>query len=85
MIDVYSNWNAQSKPHPGDDRINRSEPLHIRLGVGDVDCTRDTTNVTMQDLAVAHQFDPGRVADADPIEIGFLELSVQPERIGVDN
>jgi hypothetical protein len=36
------------------------------------------------DLAIAHQFHLGRVADLDPVEAGLFEIAVDPERIGVD-
>jgi hypothetical protein len=35
-------------------------------------------------LAIAHQLDLGRVADADRREIGLLEIAVDPERVGID-
>jgi hypothetical protein len=31
------------------------------------------------DLAIAHQLNAGRVADLDPVEIGLLEIAVNPE------
>ena len=35
-------------------------------------------------LAIAHQLDRGRVADLDRVEVGLLEIAVDPEGIGVD-
>src|SRR2546430_12708871 len=36
-------------------------------------------------LAVAHQLDTGRIALADRLEIGLLEIAIDPERIGIDD
>jgi hypothetical protein len=35
-------------------------------------------------LGLAHQLDLGWVAHLDPVETGFLEIAVGPERISID-
>jgi hypothetical protein len=37
------------------------------------------------ELAVAHQFDVRRIAVMDPTETGLLEVTINPEGIGVDD
>jgi hypothetical protein len=38
-----------------------------------------------QDLRVNHQLYAGRVGDADRFKIGFFEVAVDPERVGIDD
>jgi hypothetical protein len=57
--------------------------LPIGLRVRDVDAARNAVDMTAHDLVIAHQLDLGRVADADRLEIGLLEIAVDPERVGI--
>src|SRR5262249_29978491 len=50
-----------------------------------VDRARDAVHVTAQDLTVSHQLDLRRIADANGREVCFLEVSVDPVRIGVNH
>ena len=59
-------------------------PLLVRLRVRHVDGTRNAADPATNDLAVPHQLDLGRVSLMDSTEFGFLEVSVHPERIGID-
>jgi hypothetical protein len=62
-VDAYRD--ALREAHPSEDRIDGGEPLPIGLCVRDVDAAGNAVDVAAEDLAVAHQFDAGRVADAD--------------------
>jgi glyoxylase-like metal-dependent hydrolase (beta-lactamase superfamily II) len=85
LIDVDAHWHALGKSHPGEDRVHRGEPRLIRLRVGNVDAAGDTADMAMNDLAVAHQLDLGRVAVMDRADTGLLEITVNPEGIHVDD
>src|SRR5215470_4773228 len=85
LIDVDAHWNALSQAHPGEDRIHRRQPLPVGLCVRDVDAAGDAPHMSANNLTVAHQLDAGRVAYLDPVEIGLLEISIDPERIRVDD
>ena len=76
---------ALREANPGEDRADRCHSLLVGLGIRDVDAARDAADTAANDLPVAHHADPGRIADVDPREIGLLEISVEPERIGVDD
>ena len=79
LIDVNAYWDALRQPHPSEDRVDRGQPLSVGLRVRDIDPARDAADMAANDLAVSHQLDAGRVANLDRLEIGFLEISVDPE------
>src|SRR5580692_4640461 len=84
LIDVDAHRNALRQTHPGEDRVDLSQPLPVGLRVCDVDAAGDTVDMAAGDLAVSHQLDFGRVAHLDRLEIGLLEITVDPKRIGID-
>src|SRR5258706_16069930 len=85
LIDCDAYRHALREPDPGEDRIYRGEPRPIRLCVRDVDATSDAADMAPNQLAVAHQLDGCRVALVDPGETRLLEVTVNPEGIGVDD
>ncbi len=85
LIDLDPHRNALGKTHPGENRVDRRDPLRVRLRVRDVDAAREAADVAGQDLAVAHQLDPRRVAHLDLADVGLLEITVHPEGIGIDH
>src|SRR6266446_5910900 len=84
LIDVDAHRNALRQAHPGEDRVDRGEPLPVGLRVRHIDAARDAADMAANDLGVAHQLDAGRVTDLDRLEIGLLEIAVDPERVGID-
>src|SRR5260370_19135384 len=85
LIDMNAYRHPLRQPHPGEDRIPRSEPRLIRLRVRDIDASGDAPDMATNKLAVAHQLDTCRVAFKDPAETGLLEIAVDPEGIGIDD
>src|ERR1700722_4087418 len=83
LIDVDAYRHTLRKAHPGKDRIYRGEPCGVRLCVRDLDATGDTADMATNGLAVAHQFDGRRVALIDTGETRLLEVTINPEGIGV--
>src|SRR5215831_9808211 len=79
LIDVDAHRNALRQPHPGEDRVNVGKPLPVGLRIRDIDTAGDAADMAANDLAVAHQLDAGQVAYLDPVEIGLLEIAVDPE------
>src|SRR5260370_26891489 len=84
LIDVDAHRYALRQAHPGEDRVDVGEPLPVGLRVCDVDAAGDAADMAANDLVIAHQLDAGRVAYLDRLEIGLLEIAVDPERVGVD-
>src|SRR5262245_46487950 len=82
LIDMHANRDALRKTHPRKDGVDICHPLTRGLSVRDVDRARDAVDVTAQDLTVSHQLDLSRIADANGSKVCFLEVSVDPERIG---
>ena len=85
MLYVDPNRDALRKPHPGEDWVDIGKPLPVGLRVRDVDGAGDAVDMAADDLGIAHQFDACWIADADWSEIGLLEITVDPERVGIDN
>src|ERR1700722_3702793 len=79
LVDVDTHRNPLREPHPGEDRINRGDPLSIRLCVRDIDLTRDAVDMATQDRAVAHQLYFSRIPNVDRREVGLLEISIDPK------
>src|SRR6516162_3169632 len=79
VIDMDPHWNALSQAHPSEDRIYRRQPLPVGLCVRDVDAAGDAPYMAANNLGIAHQLDTRRVAYLDPVEIGLLEIAVDPE------
>jgi len=79
LIYVDAHWDPLREAHPGENRVYVGKPLPIGLCVRDIDAARDAADMTADDLAVAHQLDAGRVAHLDRLEVGFLEIPVDPE------
>src|SRR5215469_15999986 len=84
FIDVDADRDALSKPHPGEDWVDICDPLTRSLCVRNIDRASDAVDVTTYDLTVAHQLDLSRIADANGSKVCFLEISVDPERVGVN-
>src|SRR5215813_249578 len=84
LIDMDADRDALSKAHPGEDWVDICDPLTRSLCVRNVDRASDAVDVTTHDLAVAHQLDLSWIADADGSKVCFLEISVDPERVGVN-
>src|SRR5580700_493626 len=84
LIDVDAHRNALCQAHPGEDRVYVGQPLPVRLRIRDVNATGDAVNMAVNDLVIAHQLDAGWIAYLDRLEIGLLEIAVDPERVGVD-
>src|SRR5262249_42927596 len=84
LIDMHANRDALRETYPRKDRVDTRDPLTRGLSVRDVDRARDAVDVTAHDLTVAHQLDLSRIADADGSDVCFLEISVDPERVGVN-
>src|SRR5262249_19993462 len=76
LIDMDADRDALSKAHPGEDGVDICDPLTSSLCVRNVDRASDAVDVTTHDLAVAHQLDLSRIADADGGKVCFLEISV---------
>src|SRR5258708_10372036 len=72
LIDMNAYRHTLRQPHPGEDRIHRSEPRLIRLRVRDIDASGDAPDMATNKLAVAHQLDTCPVAFNDPAEPGLL-------------
>src|SRR5262245_24775187 len=85
MIHVDANRDALGQPYPGEDRIDGSNALTVGLCVRNVDRASDAVDMTTQNLAVAHQFDLRRIANPDGSKVRLLEISVDPEGVGVDH
>src|SRR5215472_13833729 len=79
LIDMDAHRDALRQTHPGEDRIYSRQPLPVGLCVRDVDAAGDAPDMSANNLTVAHQLDAGRVAYLDPVEIGLLEIAVDPE------
>src|SRR5262249_21253084 len=84
LIDMHANRDALRETHPRKGGVDVCDPLTRGLSVRDVDRARDAVDMTAQDLAVSHQLDLRRIADANGSKVCFLEVSVDPERIGVN-
>ena len=84
LIEMDADRNALGQADPGEDRVDCCKSFLVGLRVRDVDAARDAVDVPPNDLAVAHQLDAGRVTRADSVEIGFLEVAVDPERVRID-
>src|SRR6516225_10547248 len=84
LVDMDADRNALGKPHPGEDGVDICDPLTRSLCVRNVNCASDAVDVTTHDLTVAHQLHLSRIADADRSKVCFLEISVDPERVGVN-
>ena len=85
LIDLDADRHALSEADPGEYRVDVREPLLIGVCIRDVNGPRNAADVAANDLAIAHQFDLGGIAFADGGELRFLEIGVNPERIGIDN
>src|SRR6266480_702158 len=85
VIDMDANRDPLRQPHPGEDWVDRGDPLSVWLCVGPVDRTGDAVDTAENGLRVAHKLDLGPVADMDWLDIEFLEIPIDPERISVDN
>jgi hypothetical protein len=81
LIDPDAHGHALSKAHPSENRVDSGKPLLVGLRVRDVDTAREAADLTPNDLAVAHQFDPGRIAFVDGGELCLLEIGIHPEGI----
>src|SRR5262245_18925886 len=81
---MHANRDALRETHPRKDGVDICDPLTRGLSVRDVDRARDAVDVTAQDLTVSHQLDPSRIADENGSKVCFLEIYVDPERIGVN-
>ena len=79
LVDMDADRDALGQAHPGEDRVDGRDPLPVGLRVRHVDGAGDAVDVTEQDLAVAHELDAGRIADADRSEVRLLEIAVDPE------
>src|ERR1700760_1632869 len=79
VIDMNADGDTLGEAHPRENRIDGGDALTVRLRIRDVDRAGDTVDVTANDRAVAHQLDPGRIADADGREVRLLEIPVDPE------
>jgi hypothetical protein len=78
LIDLNAHWNSLREPHPGEDWVDRRNPLPVRLCVRTL-IARDALDTAAHDPAITHQPDLGRIADLDRAEIGFLKITVDPE------
>jgi hypothetical protein len=67
-VEVVAITRAPRQAHPGEDRVDVGQPLPVGLRVLNVDAAGDTVDMTAHDLAIAHQLDLGRVADADRLQ-----------------
>jgi hypothetical protein len=77
--------NTLRETYPGKDRIYRCEPRAIMLCIRNIDAARDAGDMTANNLAVAHELRRGGAAVVDGAHAVFLEISVDPERIGIDD
>ena len=84
LIDVDADRDALRKTYPGEDRIDRGHPLIVGLRVRNINGAGNTVDVAANDLTVAHQLDLGWIPHADRCKVGFFEISVDPERISID-
>src|SRR6516165_7831583 len=75
LIDMNTDRDALRQAHPGEDRVDIGETLPVGLCVCDVDATGDAVDMAVYNLTVAHQLDVGWIADAEPLEIGLLEIA----------
>ena len=81
---IWTRTGMRAPGAPGEDRVDVGKPLPVGLRVRNIDAAGNAVDVTADNLAIAHQLDLGRVADADRFEIRFLEIAVDPERVGID-
>ena len=84
LIEMDPDGDALGKPHPGEDGVDICDPLTGSLRIRNVDRASNAVDVTTHDLTVAHQLDLGRIADADGRKVCFLEISVDPERVSIN-
>src|SRR5262249_11721029 len=83
IVQMDADRYALGQPHPGEDRIYGSNAPIVGLRVRNVDPAGDAVDVATEDLAVAHQFDLSGIANADGSKVRLLEISIDPEGIGV--
>src|SRR3954453_13871678 len=83
LVDMDAHRNALRQAHPGEDRVDSSYPLIVGLRVRDVDRAGDAVDAAAHDLTMTHQLNLGAIAYADGSKIRLLEISVDPERVGV--
>src|SRR5215510_276070 len=79
LIDMDADRDALGKAHPGEDGVDRSDPLIVGLCVRNTDGAGDTVDMPAYDSVVPHEFDLGRIADADGRKVSFLEISIDPK------
>ena len=74
-----ADWDALGKAHPGEDGVDRSDPLTVGLRVRYVDGPSEAIDMAAYDLIVAHELDLGGITYADRSEVRFLEICVDPK------
>src|SRR5258707_11474359 len=67
---------------PGEDRVDRRQALPVGLRVGDIDAAGEAADMAVNKLLVPHQLDRGGIAFVDRAQIGFLQITGDPEPVG---
>ena len=70
---------------PGEDRVDVGQSLRAACGVRHADAARYAGHVSEDGLGVSHQLRFDAIADADPRQLGLLEVPVDPIAVGVDD
>src|SRR5581483_256665 len=84
IVELDAHGNALRQPHPAEGRIDESQQLAAGAAVLILDTVSDTLDVSRQHACITDQFDRRLFADMDALQLGFLEITLDAERVGAD-
>src|SRR3977135_1962710 len=84
LIKRNPDWNALRQPHPVEGRIDVGEEGCAGAAVAVFDTGRDAFYASAQRVGTAAQPHIDGIAEVDTRQLGFLEIALDAQRVGIE-
>src|SRR4029077_19895509 len=82
---ISNHWNTLRETHPLERRIHILQQILPYWILGIADPARDALNLSFNCRRSTHQYDGGGIANLNEIQLGLLQIGLDPKRITVDD